>query len=945
MILARVHITNYKQYAGEHDIEMPSAATVGVIGANGVGKTTLFEAIEWCLYNPTTIPNKDIRPRGRAGNVRVAVTLEMPSTGAQFIVERELKRSSTQAKIYQVEQDGEETIIVQGARQVSEHVTQNLIGLSHKAFTATFFTRQKELHFFGDLGDTERRREVGKLLGLETIRTAQQLIAEDRRAASNEAQVLRQQFETQSKGRDFPTEIATAEARITSSGKELTAADAAVAEAATHLAAAEETLTAQQALKDQDTVFAQRILELRGRLDGAEQSRRHLEADLKRLTERDEQRAALVPLAARAEALRGQMEALDRLRTKAERKRALEQEIRSIEQRRVEHVDSLRATVTTLVPPTPLDGWGWDEEADPQAPHETCTRLLVAISTVDVTGAERTASEMQTVRTIANQHAETLKTFDTYRTARAKLDQQVATLSADGEPSAKLAEIDQRRQSLTGEQGDITARLGQLTNRHQQATKLVANLEGERFEDRCPTCGRPFEEHDAAMVIDSLRLQIREIEEEHAGLTKRSNDVRKTLETLQQRRVEVDKAHTDLANVRGRIQNSIPMLEDQAAKVDSLCGQLRDALTSLGREQPPTDDDLSRATVNLQTWHRIVDARHGIERISQSFVSMTTQVAPLREELQGVADVSYSDQEHRQATIELQNATKAQTTIEQIERDLVRRPQLETDLAACKEIIAATSTEIEQAGTERAAIGFDAARLAEATATVQAARACERQAIDARHLAQGALREAEHAHETLTKEQERISGLATQADERQREHDHLDQMYREFTEFERYAAAWYAPRLSEITSELVSEVTDGKYDHVVFDNNFGIDIYDGEEEKFPLETFSGGERDAIALCARIALSRVIGGQGTTPPGFLVLDEVFGSLDRDRRTRLLEMLGAITNAGESFRQVFIISHVDDVRTAPIFDELWQIVETSEGTSELRRLSPGADIGEL
>jgi DNA repair exonuclease SbcCD ATPase subunit len=77
----------------------------------------------------------------------------------------------------------------------------------------------------------------------------------------------------------------------------------------------------------------------------------------------------------------------------------------------------------------------------------------------------------------------------------------------------------------------------------------------------------------------------------------------------------------------------------------------------------------------------------------------------------------------------------------------------------------------------------------------------------------------------------------------------------------------------------------------------------------------------------------------------VLDEVFGSLDRDRRTRLLDMLGAITNSGEHFHQIFMISHVDDVRTAPIFDDLWLISETADGTSELQSLSPGADIGEL
>ena len=179
----------------------------------------------------------------------------------------------------------------------------------------------------------------------------------------------------------------------------------------------------------------------------------------------------------------------------------------------------------------------------------------------------------------------------------------------------------------------------------------------------------------------------------------------------------------------------------------------------------------------------------------------------------------------------------------------------------------------------------------------------------------------------------------------QREADIADRMYREFTEFDKYAAAHYTPILGDMTSELVSEVTEGKYDRVEFDGNYAIEIFDGSDECFPLATFSGGERDAIALCARLALSRMIGSQAASPPGFLVLDEVFGSLDRERRSRLLEMLGSISASNESFRQMFIISHVDDVRTAPLFDELWRIEESEDGISQIRSLNGRVEVDDL
>jgi len=44
-------------------------------------------------------------------------------------------------------------------------------------------------------------------------------------------------------------------------------------------------------------------------------------------------------------------------------------------------------------------------------------------------------------------------------------------------------------------------------------------------------------------------------------------------------------------------------------------------------------------------------------------------------------------------------------------------------------------------------------------------------------------------------------------------------------------------------------------------------------------------------------------------GFVILDEVFGSQDVERRRRLLEQLGKLVQ--DEFQQIFVISHTDDV----------------------------------
>ncbi|HEU5430399.1 MAG TPA: SbcC/MukB-like Walker B domain-containing protein, partial [Thermomicrobiales bacterium] len=157
-----------------------------------------------------------------------------------------------------------------------------------------------------------------------------------------------------------------------------------------------------------------------------------------------------------------------------------------------------------------------------------------------------------------------------------------------------------------------------------------------------------------------------------------------------------------------------------------------------------------------------------------------------------------------------------------------------------------------------------------------------------------------------------------------READDLLRMRDEFNGFERFVAEQLGPRIADYAGELIDRVTNQKYSRVELDQDYGLEIYDGDE-CFPLASFSGGERDVFALCARLALSRVIGGQAVNRPRFLVLDEVFGSLDQERRRQLLDMLGRLTQDSEDFRQLFVISHVEDVQESPAMSDLWRVVD--------------------
>jgi exonuclease SbcC len=179
MILSSLYMRDYKQFAGEHTFEPDRQGITAVIGPNGAGKTTLFEAIEWCLYGPRSIANSDVLPRGLGGTPLVRVTLEEPRTGQRYVIERRLSRSKVmQAEVWDEANSGD--MLATGSAPVKKFVSEQLIGLGHAAFVSTFFTRQKELSFFGSVGDTKRRRMVGQMIGVEAVRLAQEAIGEER---------------------------------------------------------------------------------------------------------------------------------------------------------------------------------------------------------------------------------------------------------------------------------------------------------------------------------------------------------------------------------------------------------------------------------------------------------------------------------------------------------------------------------------------------------------------------------------------------------------------------------------------------------------------------------------------------------------------------------------------------------------------------------------------
>ena len=87
-----------------------------------------------------------------------------------------------------------------------------------------------------------------------------------------------------------------------------------------------------------------------------------------------------------------------------------------------------------------------------------------------------------------------------------------------------------------------------------------------------------------------------------------------------------------------------------------------------------------------------------------------------------------------------------------------------------------------------------------------------------------------------------------------------------------------------------------------------VDILAAEYDM--IARFSGGEQDLANLCLRIAISQVVAERsGGTQVNFIVLDEIFGSQDEERKELIMNTLQHLSS---QFRQIFVITHVEEIK---------------------------------
>jgi len=300
----------------------------------------------------------------------------------------------------------------------------------------------------------------------------------------------------------------------------------------------------------------------------------------------------------------------------------------------------------------------------------------------------------------------------------------------------------------------------------------------------------------------------------------------------------------------------------------------------------------------------------------------------LKRQLAETGDLPIDEARWKELSAHLADLENLDRDLSEIDGQLRRLPVVEESLQNLREEVFAADARLEELERRRAAVAFDPQSFDESKAERQRAVAAAQRAhdrhIEAVHAKDLLTREATSTGQRLTALQELVCDLKTIRDRRTRT-DHLARL---FGDLRRNLVAGIRPRLAEIGSQLLDDMTAGRYSLMDLDEDYNISIHDNGQA-FGIERFSGGESDLANLCLRLAVSLALAESAGLERSLVILDEVFGSQDESRRELIYQGLAGLK---PRFPQIIAITHIEELKNR--VETLIEVVPTGSGWSEVR-----------
>lgn len=802
MRISYLELKNYRRFK-ELKLQFPDGI-VGILGLNGVGKTTIIESIAWALFGNVDevvrTSRESVRRAGAGTQDSCEAILEFELGGAEYRIEREM---GGKALSMRAELRTKDKVLADGDKPVRKMV-EKLIGMDHKSFFTSVFARQKELNALQNVAAGERKKVVLRMLRIDGIDAVLADVRSDKRDTQSRIDGAERTLLTEDgreKEKVLAERLPNLEKQVEQHSKNLEEAEKKEEAAAR---------AAEEAKKRRD--------ELKKDVDAYNSAYGDLKAKQSSIKEMRDREKSIASKISGAESQLKRMPDLEK--SEAEWKQVSEKKEQLEKERdRFERVRNIKKEM----------------ESD----------------TADIAQREKELKELRLVagrpEDVVNQIAETEKAKSDCETSKSEVSSRM---------------------------GEVKARIAERKSSADKDKKKLEEITSAGKEGTCPTCERRLDEAYELLTVklgESVSQAEKEAEvakTELLRLDAQSQALAGKAEALKKKRARLDQ---DLSKLR-HAEASLSVKETELEKLRSKFAQRKKALADLG-EVGFSEDEYRNAKVEH-------------ERLKLAHDDYTR--------MRGVRE-------------QMENNIRDQTSI----RESIARVQAEEN--TYREVVAAL--EPKKGLYESAFKDSD-----EKTAALASAKDVARKAGSVKEKADAELQNAVKELGDVARVKKVIANDRNKADD-------LSLLEDVVVNFRDDLIGRIKPTLSELASKEFAVMTEGRYTRVELDDNYEMQI-DDLGTMHPVSRFSGGEADLANLSLRLAISSIIADRtGASPVNILILDEIFGSQDMNRKR---SVMAALSKLSTQFRQIFLITHIEEVKDS--MNYVVKVEETEDGSSK-------------
>ena len=540
------------------------------------------------------------------------------------------------------------------------------------------------------------------------------------------------------------------------------------------------------------------------------------------------------------------------------------------------------------------------------------TRLLQQQQTLqkerdaDTTQAKRLEASLTLIADEEAEYHRIEKTAGSYAEVRLRLD--------------SLREKKAGHLNLTAELGFATKECADLTLRAEKQRTLIKGLDGD-FEKRAGLIAKVRAGLGAGPEIADDRLE--------GTISYRLAEINQRTGTLAAQQLRYKEEREKILTDRNTIRN---------AGADGTCPLCRQKLGehfgSLDSEFDAKLQELAeKAVADLKRQEKLMKEKTLIDALKPALDQVRTLAEKCRQkpayeeelsalvtkhamraaEQQAIAEsikkLGFNDKAFQACERETAEVQKAQLRFTELGKKIGQGMMVKKQLSELAGKIAERNNGLTKLANEIKAAAFDPVEVKKCETTVaETDAALQNESV----IIANAKKDLGFAKEKIAdyrKAAEQITHLKQQATALKDEIEFLKLTRTLIAEYVVYLMQVVRSRLEDEVSHIISEITGGRYEQVLLDEDFNLLVRDVDED-YAIERFSGGEQDDIAVALRIALSRYLAELHQVHEStFLIFDEIFGSQDEERRSNLLT---ALRTQESRFPQILLISHIAEMQ---------------------------------